>query len=184
MTKNWLGACCVAVLFAGVTACEEDKKEADKTLPTGSPCDVSSECTGGDKAVCLDNASFRQLVEEDVNIPDGYCSRLGCVTNKGDEECGEGAYCFDLQQYVEQPLGACFKVCQSGTDCRPGYDCMDGAGGEFQPLPFKACLPPELTCLLSIPHPSCPAPDGGDDGAADDGAGGDPIGGDPQLGDN
>ncbi|OGQ78061.1 MAG: hypothetical protein A2289_21230 [Deltaproteobacteria bacterium RIFOXYA12_FULL_58_15] len=147
-------------------------------LLTGAACTDDDQCIGGNLAVCLDNATFLLLAGKEVEIPDGYCSRLGCVTNVGEDECGHGGYCFDLQQFLNRPLGACLKLCVTTDDCRNGYECMDGAGGRYDPLPFKACLSPALACLLSIPHPSCLAPDGGDGGGRD---GGDPAPGDPLV---
>ena len=93
-----------------------------------------------------------------VSIPDGYCSSLTCTPGAGAEACGDGGYCFDLQPYLAHhvPLGACLKDCTTVADCRDGYECTDGSGGPLPALAHKACVSPDLLCLLGAPDPSCP----------------------------
>ena len=162
------------LLVAGACSGGDDETADAATSPsqqasTGSPCTKNDDCQAG---FCITNDTFKAVTEgSEAEIPGGYCSKLACRKGGGDEECGPGAYCFSLEQYLPTALGVCGKVCKSVTDCRDGYVCTDGSGPQFQPLPFSVCLSPSVLCLLDIPHPSCPPPEGGTDaGAADAGS--------------
>ena len=149
-----------------INACSSDdtsdKNEPTQntTLKTGDPCteQQKDQCFGG---LCLTDHTFEQLTENhnQAEIPNGYCSLLNCKpVNAPEGQCGPGAYCFDLEQFVDTPLTACFKECQTDDDCRKdeGYLCTDFSGTQYEPLPRKACLPPSLLCLLDVATPQCP----------------------------
>ncbi len=127
----------------------------------GDPCTADSQCIGG---LCLDDETFEALTEgyQTANIPDGYCSELACAKNQGEEACGPGAYCFDLEPYVDTAFTACFALCDSVADCRDGYLCTDISNSTlYPPLPFKACFAPDFLCLLVADANVCPAGAGG-----------------------
>jgi len=177
----------IPVVFASLTAmvaCGSDDSggsggssgSTGNKLNSGSACTQNDQCYGG---LCLTDETFAELTENgaEAEIPGGYCSKLVCKhKNEAEQDCGPGAFCFDLEQFVESPLTACFQTCESDTDCRngEGYICTDVSGTTWEPLPRKACLPPSLLCLLEVPQPSCPdvGPDGGAGGAAGSGGAG------------
>jgi hypothetical protein len=161
----------LASLPFGACGSEQEKEQEYLGKPTGDPCTLDTECIAG--GVCLTNESFTQLTDGSVTeIPGGYCSKIACRKNLGEEECGPGAYCFNLQAYVCEPLGVCGKLCSDESECRDGYECTDGSNHGVEALPQKACLPPGLfelvageTCTdAATPEPSG---DAGSDAPAD-----------------
>lgn len=181
-TMRWARWLIPVIAVPLAIACGSDDSEEDgsggssgsgggQKRDTGSACTDGAQCFGG---LCLTNKTFAELTENDAEaeIPGGYCSLLVCPKNQAEGACGPGGYCFDLEQFVETPLTACFDVCESDSDCRQseGYICTDVSGSQWTPLPKKACLPPSLLCLLEVPQPSCP------DVGADAGAGGSDAG--------
>ena len=157
----------VSLLIA--SGCSDDKKAADAASTSGAlvgaACVDNAGCASG---YCITTDQFKTLTSgmNNAEIPMGYCSRLSCLAQ---EDCGEGADCFNLAQYMLQ-LQICLKVCTADTDCRNGYVCTDGSGPNLPGQPKKSCLPPPLLCLLDIPHASCPLDAGTDATSASDAA--------------
>jgi hypothetical protein len=135
---------------------------------TGAACVEDPDCFGG---LCMTDETFKALTENGAvaEIPGGYCSMLSCTKNQAEGKCGPEAFCFDLEQFVDTPLTACFHECQDDSDCRQdeGYVCTDASDTQWTPLPRKGCMPSSLLCLLDVPQPSCPnVGDAGVDGSA------------------
>ena len=155
-----------AFVVLAAPGCGSDEEEEDTgEQKTGIACAKNKDC--GPLGWCMTAETVKDvsdgtIVVEPEDIPDGYCSQLSCRKGEGENVCGTGGYCFDLRQYLpDNPIGLCGQTCQSDSDCRTGFVCHDGAltyqGVEvFKPLPFKACLPPVLLCLLDIAQPECP----------------------------
>jgi hypothetical protein len=122
---------------------------------TGDPCTRGDDCATD---FCITDETFKTLTEgQEANIPGGYCSKLSCMIDTSTEECGEGGYCYDLGQYFGAAIGVCFHRCETVADCRTGYLCTDAAAPGFEPLPSRACVAPDLLCLIGVPLESCPA---------------------------
>ena len=175
----WLGLCAAAAaavaLLAGAS-CDDDDGDngtggSGQTYLTGEPCTLNDECIG---QICLTDESFEALTEDSAEIPDGYCSGFICNPNSADEaNCGPGAFCYDLEPYTDAPFTACLRTCNTVADCRDGYECTGAEGSDdYPPLPHKACLPPDLLCLLDLPHPSCSGTGGSGGTGGGGGAGG------------
>jgi hypothetical protein len=126
---SWLA---LLLLLAAGTSCADDGRQqadgsdgagaADRGLvdgdaqagaAIGAPCGQDTDCSGGQRAICLDEDSFGQ--------PGGNCTQL-CDT---DLACPQGAECLILSM-----SSLCMRLCTHDTDCRAGYHCADGVLGE------------------------------------------------------
>ena len=82
----------------------------------GSSCSATSQCNGGDDAVCLQT------------FFGGYCAQLGCASSA---DCPENSPCVALNPTGaddEAKQFACMAGCQTGDDCRFGYSCQSYEG--------------------------------------------------------
>ncbi|MDX9720944.1 MAG: hypothetical protein RBU37_09345, partial [Myxococcota bacterium] len=82
----------------------EDDADEETVQPSGvigAPCEESAECLGN---ICS------------TLLPHGYCTSV-CL----DGVCPEGARCATINDY---PF--CMKACNSKSDCRSGYSCLNG----------------------------------------------------------
>jgi hypothetical protein len=59
-----------------------------------------------------------------TSAPGGYCTKA-CASNS---DCGQGAYCCQLQDEQGQKQTLCLDACNSNTDCRAGYTCQGDPG--------------------------------------------------------
>ncbi len=59
-----------------------------------------------------------------TDAPGGYCTK-SCATNS---DCGQGAYCYQVQDEQGQTQALCFDACSANTDCRAGYTCQGDPG--------------------------------------------------------
>lgn len=126
---------------------------------TGGACAVDAQCGGGDGCRCSP-----PLTDAGVACPSeltaGLCTRA-CTGGS----CGAGQLCADLSRSAldapdrrddpyRQPL--CLPSCNSGSDCRPGFQCRelpvlaDGAAGGGAFTWRRACFAP---LLWDVGHP-------------------------------
>lgn len=116
---------------------------------TGATCVEGEECAS---QFCL-TSMFAQAIsgDPDVEIPGGYCARLGCANT---EEClDENASCIDLKASgLDVQIYGCLQTCAPDAgDCRADHLChcdptiTDTMGNHDICL----CLPPVLIELLS-----------------------------------
>ena len=77
------------------------------STPVGGACATNADCEGI-PAYCIDQ------------WPGGYCIYGDCAA------CPEGAACVR-----DRDFSACMATCQSNTDCRDGYICINYAGASF-----------------------------------------------------
>lgn len=59
-----------------------------------------------------------------TSSPGGYCTK-SCASNS---DCGQGAYCYQLQDEQGQKQALCLDACSANTDCRAGYTCQGDPG--------------------------------------------------------
>ncbi|MCX5898395.1 MAG: Ig-like domain-containing protein, partial [Proteobacteria bacterium] len=59
-----------------------------------------------------------------TSAPGGYCTK-SCASNS---DCGQGAYCYQLQDEQGQKQALCLDACSANTDCRAGYTCQGDPG--------------------------------------------------------
>jgi hypothetical protein len=59
-----------------------------------------------------------------TDAPGGYCTR-SCSSNS---DCGQDAYCYQVQDEQGQMIGLCLAACSTNTDCRDGYTCQGDQG--------------------------------------------------------
>ena len=95
--------------------------------------------------------------DEGAEACGGYCSSFDCAKDTpSEEQCGPDAFCFDMEAYTEAPIWFCLKLCDNVSDCRDGYVCTDAQGSSsYPPFPHKACIAPDLLCLLAPSLPEC-----------------------------
>jgi len=107
----------------------------DTDCPEGTMCDpaagLGGECFDPGAAVgdeCTESAQCPMdgfcLAEDFGGWPGGACVGFGCDPDSG-TGCGDDAMCLRSGRGG----GLCVRACDSGTDCREGYDCV--ASGEF-----------------------------------------------------
>lgn len=122
--------------------------------PVGAECESEVDCESN---FCLDSTFARAVaMDDDVEIPGGYCSNLTCRMNA---DCGDGALCVDLEgSGLDVPFDACFKSCDGELDpaengCRADHLCycdpddnitdIEGTNGHC------LCIPEVLVGVLS-----------------------------------
>ena len=134
------------------TSGKEDTAKTDKGNSTeqkkvGEPCEVDQDCTTG---FCLTTEVLQSLLKvQDVEVPDGYCSKMLCSSNT---ECGDNAKCIDLQPYGLSGT-ACLADCDPDQkdSCRDGYTCFadsklkDASGSAVEK---GVCLPDSVVNTL------------------------------------
>jgi len=59
-----------------------------------------------------------------TSAPGGYCTK-SCSSNS---DCGQGAYCYQVQAEQGQNQALCLDACSANTDCRAGYTCQGDPG--------------------------------------------------------
>jgi len=102
------------LMALGVTACGhgEDFVESERPAPStlvGAACNDDSDC----QQVCLER---RQL-------PDGFCTIVGCRNN---EECPAGTVC------INEWDGVCLYPCSVPLDCSSGFMGRSGYSCRFE----------------------------------------------------
>ncbi len=92
------------------------------SVPLFSPCTNVRSCAGIPSAQCIAVAD---------GYPMGHCTRA-CTT---DTQCGDGGICLAFGSGR-----VCFQRCDTGTDCRAGYQCFlargEGSSAERACFPF------------------------------------------------
>ena len=114
---------------------------------TGEPCGDNTEC---ESQFCLTTDVLTSLLssEEDLEVPDGYCTKMMCASNA---DCGTVGKCLDLQPF-DLSAYVCFAPCDpnKADACRTGYTCLDDprikdAEGNTG---FSVCIPTALVNKL------------------------------------
>lgn len=95
-------------------------------LPVGSPCKADTDC-GGAEFMCM------------TDHPDGYCIKM-CDIKNGDADCPSESICQD-----DGSAGECHKSCNTGTDCRAGYECAPASADPMNTASHAFCDMAEVT---------------------------------------
>ncbi len=139
-------------------------------LPTGTACVTDDEChTGscfcgpGQTTDCFSLEatvkSFNPESDWEDMLPGGMCAKFMCNVKKpevGGDECGPGAYCFNVEALFGAPIGLCLRYCDEYQDCRfnEGYVCYyTGVEGQ------RACLPASMIPDIPCGDGKCEAPE-------------------------
>lgn len=95
-------------------------------LAIGSPCKADADC-GGSDFMCM------------TDHPDGYCIKM-CDIKNVDADCPSGSVC----QY-DGVMGECHQSCDTGADCRAGYECAPAASDPDNTVSHAFCDMAEMT---------------------------------------
>ena len=127
--------------------------------PIGKACETT--CDAG---LCLSQEYLATLGVENprIQIPNGLCSRF-CTSN---EECGDGALCFNTQPFSGAPVSICLQECSSLIDCRweEEYGCYSPKDFDEDEADTPLCLPHTLAAEIYCNQEgaSCPTPEAED----------------------
>jgi hypothetical protein len=163
MNKRWtffalaalpmLGGCWLVIgeSFTGYTTAPSDASTesaidagsdgaGDSASNVGDPCAVADPTCGKlPNTACLDEGNY--------GFPGGYCTITKCSTTS---LCPIGATCADLTGEFEP---ACYKSCDSGTDCRTNYGCYE-LGSLFRSgARTRICHPDLFQCNMQSDCP-------------------------------
>lgn len=104
-----------ALVCLQLAACGSGASSSSGTSSVGGSCSSGPTCTGG---LCASSQDF----------PGGYCTQ-GCSLSDP-SSCPTGSVCIDDASGVPQDAGVssiCYQTCQSSSDCRSGYACLEKA---------------------------------------------------------
>jgi MYXO-CTERM domain-containing protein len=101
---------------------DDEDPACESAVPLGSSCGFDGDCTG-------DLRCLKPPVQP--RFTDGYCSELGC--SPGSSCAGGDGVC------VTADATWCLRLCNDGSECRPGYRCTELPSGD------RGCFP---SCTL------------------------------------
>ena len=94
-----------------------------------------------------ERALTERLITYDTSQPDGYCTQFNCEAGS----CPSEAICVEFHKSAERfARRFCVRSCDSASDCRSGYVCIDPEDPkngrdakihEGDPPSRKVCLP-------------------------------------------
>jgi hypothetical protein len=75
-----------------------------------------------------------------TDAPGGYCTKT-CSRNS---DCGQAAFCYQIQDEQGQPQALCLAACSTNADCRAGYTCQGDPGA-------TVCFPGGSSGTTTVP---------------------------------
>ena len=126
----------------------------------GTPCAADGDCAAQSPGAQCANETLLGTFGLDLDIPNGFCSRLFCTD---DEQCGEGGLCFDTEPFTGTNIAICLQACVETAECRwlEGYGCyeLDNLDEE---LDGGVCIPQGLTVAIECNDAHCDVNTDGD----------------------